>query len=312
MAHCGGSPRQALQFIARAIAAAPGDPESYAFLADLWAEQRAELTAVLRDDNSVSTALAESYISFLENKMDDAVLAFGGVTGAQPTVAWAKAPWFSDSRFLDAVSAEALAEAVMRTMDYGHDLDSEDMRERLLPWLKAIDVVCAREPLPEAMAKMAIFLRANGRTDASFAMCDRADAIEPTMLTEVVRAGTWRKLGDPEQTAAAFQRALKLDPTNWSLYLDLADLYAGQGDFARAVQFADQGLQHGPSENTLRAAAAAYRTRLTGSRADLRELIALVPQLPKDSYRNLLIDTACAGPSLPAGLVRDARRLRNS
>ena len=238
-----------MHYISGAIASAPEDPEPYALLADLWTEQQAELTEILRSENSLSVVLAQSYISFLENKMDEAVLAIGGVTGARPTVAWGKAPWFSDPRFLSAVSAEALAEAVMRTMDYGHDLDAEDVRERLRPWLTTIDVVCAREPLPEAMAKMAIFLRACGLTDASFALCDRADALEPIMLTEVVRAGTWRKLGDPGRAAAAFERALGLDPANWSLYLDLADLHAEQGDFTSAVQLIDRGLEHGRSRD---------------------------------------------------------------
>ncbi|UUU28543.1 tetratricopeptide repeat protein [Streptomyces sp. CA-210063] len=91
------------------------------------------------------------------------------------------------------------------------------------------------------MAKMAIFLRACGLTDASFDLCDQADAIQRIMLTEVVRARTWRKLGDPGQTAAAFERALTLDPTAWSLHLDLADLRAEQGDFTTAVQLIDQG-----------------------------------------------------------------------
>lgn len=108
-------------------------------------------------------------------------------------------------------------------------LDTPGTLEGLRPWFDAIDVVCAREPVPEAMAKMAIFLRACGFTDASFGFCDRADSIEQIMLTEVVRAGTWRKLGDPGQTAAAFERALALDPANWSLHLDLADLRAEQG-----------------------------------------------------------------------------------
>jgi tetratricopeptide (TPR) repeat protein len=132
------------------------------------------------------------------------------------------------------------------------------------------------------------------------------------MLTEVVRAGTWRKLGDPEQTAAAFERALALDPANWSLYLDLADLRAEQGDFTTAVQLIDQGMEHEPAELTLRAAGAAYRTRLTGSPAALRELIELAPRLPNDSYRGLLIDHACAGPALPAQLVAAAHRIQNS
>ena len=300
-----------MQYISGAIASAPGDPEPYAVLAELWTEQRAELAQILQSDNSLPVVLAQSYISFLDNNMDEAALAIGGVTGARPTVAWAEAPWFSDPSFLNAVSTEALAEAVMRTMDYGHDLDTEDTRERLRPWLTTIDVVCAREPLPEAMAKTAIFLRACGLTDASLAMCDRADALEATMLTEVVRAGTWRKLGDPGQAAAAFERALGLDPANWSLYLDLADLHAEQGDFTRAVDLIDRGLEREPAEITLRAAGAAYRARLTGSPDDLRELIGLWSQLPNNSYRGLLIDVACAGPALPAHLVSEAHRLQS-
>lgn len=300
---------QALRYINGGIASAPEDPEPYAVLADLWKEQREEVAELLQGANSAGAALVQSYISFLENDMDDAAMAIGGVTGARPAVAWANAPWFSDIRFLDAVSADALAEAVMRTMDFGHDLDAEDMRERLSPWFKAIDVVCVREPRPEAMAKMAIFLRACGLTDASFALCDRADSHERIMLTEVVRAGTWRKLGDPKQAAAAFERAVILDPTNWSLYLDLADLHAEQGDFTNAVHLIEQGLEHGPNEITLRAAGAAYRARCTSSPTDLRELIGLVPQLPNDSYRRLLIDLACAGPGLPADLVPEVQRL---
>lgn len=103
-----------------------------------------------------------------------------------------------------------------------------------------------------------------------------------------------------------------LDPANWSLYLDLADLRAEQGDFAAAVRLTDQGLRHEPTETTLRAAGAAYRARLTGSPADLSELIELTPQLPNDSYLHLLIEHACAGPGLPAELVAAARRCRQA
>jgi tetratricopeptide (TPR) repeat protein len=260
----------------------------------------------------LSTAVALSYISFLKRDMDTAALAIGSVTGTRPDIPWARAPWFSDERFLHGVSAGALAEAAMRTMDRGHDLDTDSMRDRFRPWFHAIDAVAAREPLPEALARMAIVLRACGRTDASFALCDRADSIEPVMLTEVVRAGTWRKLGEVEQAAAAFERALALDPANWSLYLDLADLRAEQGDFTTAVQLTRQGLEHEPAEPTLRAADAAYRARLTGSTAALRELIDLAQNLPHDSYLDQLIDHASAGPGLPAPLIAQARHLQQA
>ncbi|MGR6968194.1 tetratricopeptide repeat protein [Streptomyces cynarae] len=296
-----------MSYLASAIAAEPETPEPYAVLAELWKSKPSELAEVVQDATSLRAVLARSYLGFLEGNMDDAVLAIGSVTGARPDIAWARAPWFSDERFLGGVSAEALADAAMRTTDYGHDLDTDDMRERFRPWFHAIDVVSARRPVPEALAKMAILLRICGLTDASFALCDQADAVERIMLTEVVRAGTWRKLGDAEQTVAAFEHALALDPANWSLYLDLADIRAEQGDFTAAVRLIDQGIKHEPTELTLRAAGAAYRARLTGSPADLSELIKLAPNLPNDSYRDLLIDHACAGPALPAELVAAAR-----
>ncbi|MER6059656.1 tetratricopeptide repeat protein [Streptomyces sp. NPDC001792] len=311
LAHCGGSPAAAVDHLVGAITTAPEDPEPYAVLEELWRDRRSELAEVVEGADSLRAVLARSYVSFLDGAMDDAVLALGSVTGVRPDIAWAGAPWFGDERFLGAVSAEALAEAAMRTMDYGRDLDTESMRERFRPWFRAIDTVAAREPLPEALAKMAILLRACGRTDASFALCDLADSVEPVMMTAVVRAGTWRKLGDAGQTVAAFERALALDPANWSLYLDLADVRAEQGDFAEAVRLTGQGLAHEPGEPILRAAGAAYRARLTGSPADLGELIELAPSLPNDSYRDLLIDHACVGPGLPAELLAAARRFRN-
>lgn len=304
LAHCGGSPEEALRHLARAIASAPQEPEPYAALAELWEEQRSELAGIVHGASSLSLVLAHSYIRFLEGEMDEAAVAIGAVTGARPEIAWAAAPWFGEDRFLGAVSADALAEAAMRTMDHGREMDTDAMRERFRPWFRAIAV---RSPPPEALARMAILLRACGLIDGSFALCDKADSIERIMLTEVVRAGTWRKAGDRAQSAAAFERALSLDPTNWSLYLDLADLRAEQGDFADAVRLTDQGLRHEPTEPALRAAGAAYRTRLTGSAADLGELVELASQAPGDPYLRLLIDHACLGPGLPAELVAAAR-----
>ncbi|MFJ6832444.1 hypothetical protein [Streptomyces sp. NPDC091209] len=129
------------------------------------------------------------------------------------------------------------------------------------------------------------------------------------MWTAVARAKTWHAMGDLDQTAAGIEQALALDAGTWSLYLDLADVRAGQGDFAAAVALVEQGLRHAPHEASLRAAGAAYRTRLSGSSDDLRALIDLAPELPDTSYRDLLIDYACAGPGLPPALVAKARRI---
>ncbi|MEV0490741.1 tetratricopeptide repeat protein [Streptomyces atratus] len=309
MAHCGGSPVGAVEFLVGAIASAPTAPEPYAALDELWRDRRSELKEGLEGDGSLSAVLAQAYFLFLEENMDDAVMALGSVTGARPDVAWGTAPWFGNARFLGAVSAEALAEACLRTLDYGHDLNTDEMRERFTPWFHVIDAVSERKPVPESLAAMARLPRACGRYELSFTLCDRADAVDRVMWTEVARANTWRAMGDLDQAAAAFEQALTLDPTNWSPYLDLADVRAEQGDFATAVALVEQGLQHEPHEVSLRAGRAAYRTRLSGSPDDLRALIALAPELANTSYRDLLIDYACAGTGLPRGLVAKARRI---
>ncbi|MGW0778542.1 hypothetical protein ACWD01_34075 [Streptomyces sp. NPDC002835] len=224
MAHCGGSPVGAVELLVGAIASAPAAPEPYAALAELWQDRRAELKEGLEGDGSLNAVLAQAYFLFLEGDMDDAVMALGSVTGVRPDAAWGAAPWFGDARFLGAVGAEALAEACLRTLDYGHDLDA----------------------------------------------------------------------------------------ANWSLYLDLADVRAEQGDFAAAANLVEQGLEYEPHEVSLRAAAAAYRTRVSGSSDDLRALIALAPELANTTYRNLLIDYACAGPKLPRRLVAKAHRIREN
>ncbi|MDQ0758203.1 hypothetical protein QF027_000838 [Streptomyces canus] len=56
----------------------------------------------------------------------------------------------------------------------------------------------------------------------------------------------------------------------------------------------------------------AVRTRLAGSSDDLRALITLAPDLANTTYRNPLIDYACAGPKLPRRLVAKAHRIRKN
>lgn len=307
MAHCGDHPEAALKFLAGAIAAAPQDPAAYATLLDL----RREMPAIARlaaEPSTLAAVLADSYLSFHDGDMDRAATALGVVTGIRPDVAWAEAPWFTDERFLGGVSASGLADATTCIQDRGAQLDTEEMRDRLHPWFAAIDAVVARRPEPVQMARLAMLLRDCGRTEAAFELCDRADAIDHVMLTEVVRSGIWRHLGDRAQREAALRRALALDPESWSLLLDLADLVAENGDYAQAAELAGQAHRHEPSEITVQAAAAAYRTRSTGSVTDFDTLLSLVPEVPNPAYRNQLLDLACAASGLPADRVAAGRR----
>jgi tetratricopeptide (TPR) repeat protein len=310
MAHCGGSPTQAVAYAAEAIRENPADPQPYEFLAELRRTSPAEVAAAVAEPNSLWQFVAAAYLCFLDDEMDQAAGRLGSVIGYRPQVAWASAPWFSDDRFLDGLTAAGLAHASLNITDQDSDLDNDAVRGHLQPWLRAVEMVCDRRPAAADMARMAILLRFCGQTEASLALCERADAVERVMLTEVVRAGTWRRLGDRDATAAAFRRALQLDPTNWSLYLDLADLAAEAGDFPAAADLVREGLAYEPHDVTLRAAGAAYRVRAAGSTADLDLLLELAPAVPHAGYRDGLLDHALDRPDLPPDRVAAARRLQ--
>lgn len=310
MAHCGGSPTEAVAYLAGAIADDPADPEPYAVLAELHRKSRTEVAAAVGEPRSLRQFVTGAYVSFLDGDMDQAARRLGAVIGYRPEVAWSNAPWLSDERFLGAVTITGLADASVIITDYGTDLNSDLARECLTQWLRVIDMACEREPVAEQMARIAILLRFCGRTDESLALCDRADSVQQTMLAAVVRAGTWGFLGDRHQQAAALRQALHLDPTNWSLYLDLADLAAGERDFDTAAELVGQGLSHESEEVTLRAAGAAYRLLAGGSIADLDLLLELAPALSHVGYRNGLIEQALTAANLPADRVTKGRRIQ--
>ncbi|GAA0968499.1 tetratricopeptide repeat protein [Actinocorallia libanotica] len=286
LAHCGGDPHQAVHHLGRAIAAAPGDPAAYAAVAELLPA----LGTLPDNDAHVLPVLA--YRHFLAGRMDEAVLALGTLGGVSSRFSWADAPWFSDPAFLSQISTEALSEAGHRLYDHGPGPDEAALQ----PWLTATETLAARSSAgPEDLAKMAVLLRTFGKTSESLALCDRADTLGRTVLAEVARAGTWRVLGDLDQTAAAFQRALLLEPDNWSLHLDLSDLHATMGDPTAALASAEEGLRHAPDQPKLLTAHAAHHARLTGKAGDLRKFDRVAADLDP-AYADWLREQATGTP----------------
>ncbi|GIE31765.1 hypothetical protein Ait01nite_048100 [Actinoplanes italicus] len=289
MSHCGGSPAAGLRFAAGAVVRDPGSLEPYQLLAEIR-EQYPDTGA---DRVGLAGLLTDAYLARLAGDMDAAATALAWVTGYRPDVPWADAPWFDDD-LVAGLSPTGMGDAAIAVADAGQPLDGE----KLTPWFRAIEAVCAREPVPEQMARMAIMLRFAGRIDESFALCDRADAIEPLMITSVVRGATHRHLGDGTATRRCYERALELDPGNWSLYLDLADLAAAEDDFTGAAQLTARGLEHEPDEPALRAAAAAYRARATGSGEAFDLFLTLAAAVEHTGYRKVLVGHALATPNL--------------
>lgn len=125
MAHCGGSPTDAVAYAAAAVGEDPADPQPYELLAERRRAAPGEVAAAVSAPSSLWQFVAASYLCFLDGEMDRAVGRLGSVIGYRPQVAWASAPWFSDERFTGVVTAAGLADASLNITDYGTDLDNE-------------------------------------------------------------------------------------------------------------------------------------------------------------------------------------------
>ena len=68
----------------------------------------------------------------------------------------------------------------------------------------------------------------------------------------------------------------------------MADIRAGQGDFEAAADLAERSASLAPEEIDTRAAAAAYRVRVTGAAADRERLSGLLSLMPDSPYKDQL------------------------
>jgi hypothetical protein len=116
MAHCGGSTGEAVAHAASAIGDDPTDPEAYELLADLRRTAAGEVAAAVAAPGDLWQFVATSYLRFRDGEMDQAAGFLGSVIGYRPHVAWASAPWFSDERFVGALTAAGLADAPNSTL----------------------------------------------------------------------------------------------------------------------------------------------------------------------------------------------------
>ncbi len=182
VAHCGGSPVGAVELLVGAIASAPAAPEPYAALAELWQDRRSDgLKESLEESGSLSAVLAQAYFLFLEGDMDNAVMALGSVTGVRPDVAWCRTlvRRCAVSRCGECRGAGrgVSADAGLRPRP-----DSDAMRERFAPWFHASLTWCPNgtrcrnrwPPWPGCPGLRPV-------SELSFALCDRADAVDPVM-----------------------------------------------------------------------------------------------------------------------------------
>jgi len=74
------------------------------------------------------------------------------------------------------------------------------------------------------------------------------DQSNPAVQSLLANARSAQKDGTPERANLLLERALRIDPDDANIYLELARLRASSGNYAGAIGFAERGLSLNPGE----------------------------------------------------------------
>jgi tetratricopeptide (TPR) repeat protein len=112
----------------------------------------------------------------------------------------------------------------------------------------------------------------------------RVEALEPNFKNLLFNIGhTYRKLKNDAEAERYLLRAIDEDPQGLSAFIELATLYLGQNDLAKAMRVVEQGLRLHPNSPTLHALYAGMlhdQGHIRRAEAELRRAEELDPDLP--------------------------------
>jgi tetratricopeptide (TPR) repeat protein len=306
-----GELSHAVGHLGRALELDPAFQPAYAALAEVAVaagSSEAARELFKGDGRSVASGNAAAIVALLagEGRTADAVSLLGGVVAARPEAPWAAAPWFGP-HLADTVLARAVGIAVSKIYKVVGVPARPETRTALAPWLELSRATAARpETGPDVLCAMSALARRLGAATEAIAWCQAAELRQQqagtvTSQPLVMLGYAYQSADQPAEAAKAWKRAIALEPGSLPLYLDLADLYFGQGDFAQSRHWAERAVGLDGSAVKPRGAALAARYRESvrpgeiGDLAPLIELADLAREHPDVPYLRSLLSDACEG-----------------
>ena len=297
--------------LGRALGEDPAFQPAYTAVAELAtaAGSAAAARELLKGDGSdVYTGNGAAILALLagEGRTDEAVSMLGALVAAAPEVPWAAAPWFGPD-LAGTVPGKFVGAAVTKIWEAIGSEVRPELQQPLAPWLALCRATAARpETGPGVLCAMSALARRLGAAEEAIAWCrtaerQRQQAGTVTGRPLIMLGFAYKSADQPDQAAAAWKRALALDPGNVGLHLDLADLSFTQGDFAQSLSWAERATKINRSAVKPRAAVLAARYRVSvqpdgiGDLIPLIELVDLARDHPDVSYLRTLISRACSG-----------------
>lgn len=281
--------------VANAIGRDPALRAAYATLDELAATTADPLSLVPEAGTLYAgTAAARSYLLARAGMVDEAFQLLCLLAKTEPGKPWAYG-WLAapgaNSRGLGRQLRPAPAGAAILQMALGLPPDvPADMAQALTPFLEAARGVADRGA--EAVAilpALSALARRLGAVDEAIDWCERAEKANGSAMAAVMLGYALRTAGRLQEAYRAYQRALRREPGNNDLRVDIAELLAGQGKLAKGIGVLDEALAQEPDHPKAFPAACHMRYAATGDIAHLVRLADWWRQHPEHGYAEAML-----------------------
>ncbi|HEX4790475.1 MAG TPA: tetratricopeptide repeat protein [Actinospica sp.] len=304
-----GDARHAAVHVAQALHYDPSFEDCYALLDALGehAADDAELADWFRigEPIYIGAAAALAALRAGVQQYAGAVDLLGVITAGEPGKPWCAAPWFGP-HLADHVPPRVLAGAVGKFNTKLGDPAPAETVATFAPWLELARAAAAQpEITAQPLAVLSGLARRIGKVDEAITWCERAEAMDVAGVAEgeyrvgaVMLGFALRSAERPREAIEAWRRALRLDPDNIDLHIDLAETCMQGQDYEQAVAWADLAAERDPRHlkpQAVRLAALHALSDYTDN-VSLASLRQLARENPEHVY--------------PRRLIKEARRAR--
>ncbi|GAA2547243.1 hypothetical protein GCM10010435_15620 [Winogradskya consettensis] len=311
-----GEMHHAAGYLAGAIAHAPTLPETHELLRHLAdrADDALELFPI-EQHAFVGTVVARAHLLAAAGHPEDGLSLLVAASGHTPGADWAGVPWVSDPDLAERLEPGLLARTVMQLCTAIGDPAPESSRPALQPYLtlagRAIEANPEHAMLLGAGSALA---RRLGEATQAVEWALRGARLRPAKLSEIWLGYAYRSAGRIPESLAALRRAVMYDPSDLSLYADIAGTLADADRLDDALSWINRALSIDPTFDCAVHTGHRLRYRADGDLAHLIRLADFQRDHPDDSHEHTDLAECCADqpwlsrvPSAP-GMPADPAR----
>jgi len=296
-----GELSHAARHVANAVGRDPTLRAAYAALDELACAVADALDLVPVDGTpNAGMVAARSYLMARAGQIDAAFYLLCRVTEADPAKPWA-AGWLAspgaDSRELGRqLNPRHAGSSVMRL---ALGLPAEvpaGLAQTLTPFLEAARGVADRgEESVQALPSLSALARRMGALDEAIGWCERAEKADGSAIAAIMLGYALRKAGRKQEAHEAWQRALRREPGNIDLRVDIAELLADRGELVKGIAALDEALALAPDHAKAFPSSCQMRYAHTSDIGHLVRLADWWREHPEHGYAGTMLGMASRG-----------------